>query len=138
MTTTERNHRAPDSDCRERPGGGRSPSQQPSRLRSPAPAGGVLTGSDRDPARHRWRPPDWAPPAVVRWTPPEPPEAAAEWGRRRTVLKVLSLGLAKPKPGREEIAHRQNERLIRSATWPRSVRIAVANPKGGAGRPRRR
>jgi MinD-like ATPase involved in chromosome partitioning or flagellar assembly len=78
--------------------------------------------------------PDFAPPTVVRWTPPEAKEAAAEWGRRRTVLKVLSLGLATPRPGREELAHRQNERLIRSAAWPRSVRIAVVNPKGGAGK----
>jgi MinD-like ATPase involved in chromosome partitioning or flagellar assembly len=71
---------------------------------------------------------------VVAWKPPAPSEAPAEWGRRRTVLKVLSLGLAKPKPGREELDHRRNERLIRSAAWPRSVRIAVANPKGGAGK----
>ena len=78
--------------------------------------------------------PEAAAPAFVRWTPPAPVEAQAEWGRRRVVLKVLSFGLAKPKPGREEITHRQNERLIRSATWPRSVRIAVANPKGGAGK----
>lgn len=78
--------------------------------------------------------PDSAPPAVVRWSPLSAPEAAAEWGRRRLVLKVLSLGLAKPKPGREEVAHRQNERLIRSATWPRSVRIAVVNTKGGVGK----
>jgi MinD-like ATPase involved in chromosome partitioning or flagellar assembly len=77
---------------------------------------------------------DVTPPTAVRWSPPPAPEAAAEWGRRRVVLKVLSLGLAKPKPGREEIAHRQHERLIRSATWPRSVRIAVANPKGGVGK----
>lgn len=71
---------------------------------------------------------------VVAWKPPAPSEAPAEWGRRRTVLKVLSFGLAKPKPGREELEHRRNERLIRSAAWPRSVRIAVANPKGGAGK----
>lgn len=77
---------------------------------------------------------DLAPPVVPRWSPPPAAEAEAEWGRRRVVLKVLSLGLAKPKPGREEIAHRQYERLIRSATWPRSVRIAVANPKGGVGK----
>lgn len=71
---------------------------------------------------------------VVAWKPPAPVEAPAEWGRRRAVLKVLSLGLAKPKPGREELEHRRNERMIRSAAWPRSVRIAVANPKGGAGK----
>lgn len=71
---------------------------------------------------------------VVAWKPPAPVEAPAEWGRRRAVLKVLSLGLAKPKPGREELEHRRNERMIRAAAWPRSVRIAVANPKGGAGK----
>lgn len=71
---------------------------------------------------------------VVAWKPPAPVEAPAEWGRRRTVLKVLSLGLAKPKPGREELEHRRAERMIRAAAWPRSVRIAVANPKGGAGK----
>src|SRR5689334_9223731 len=36
---------------------------------------------------------------VVAWKPPAPVEAPAEWGRRRRVLKVLSLGLARPKPG---------------------------------------
>ena len=39
-----------------------------------------------------------------------------------------------PKPGREELAHRHNVRTIRQATWPRSVRIAVTNPKGGSGK----
>jgi len=68
------------------------------------------------------------------WVPPAPPEPPAEWGRRRTVLKVLSLGLATPKPGKEELAHRHNVRAIRQATWPRSVRIAVTNPKGGSGK----
>jgi len=68
------------------------------------------------------------------WVPPAPPEPQAEWGRRRTVLRVLSLGLATPKPGKEELAHRHNVRAIRQATWPRSVRIAVTNPKGGSGK----
>ena len=68
------------------------------------------------------------------WVPPAPPEPPAEWGRRRTVLKVLSLGLATPRPGREELAHRHNVRTIRQATWPRAVRIAVTNPKGGSGK----
>ncbi len=68
------------------------------------------------------------------WVPPAPPEPPAEWGRRRTVLRVLSLGLATPKPGKEELAHRHNVRAIRQATWPRSVRIAVTNPKGGSGK----
>ena len=80
----------------------------------------------------------WAAPSsslpAVSWTPPAPVEAPATWGRRRTVFKMLSFGLAKPKPGREELEHRRNERLIRSAAWPRSVRIAVANPKGGVGK----
>jgi MinD-like ATPase involved in chromosome partitioning or flagellar assembly len=68
------------------------------------------------------------------WVPPAPPEPPAEWGRHRTVLKVLSLGLAKPKPGREELAYRHDVRVIRQATWPRAVRIAVTNPKGGSGK----
>ena len=68
------------------------------------------------------------------WVPPAPPEPPAEWGRRRTVIKVLSLGLATPRPGREELAHRHNVRTIRQATWPRAVRIAVTNPKGGSGK----
>jgi MinD-like ATPase involved in chromosome partitioning or flagellar assembly len=74
------------------------------------------------------------PPVLVSWTAPAAAEAGARWGRRRHWVKVLSLGLATPKPGREELAHRDNERLIRAATWPRSVRIAVVNPKGGSGK----
>lgn len=75
-----------------------------------------------------------APPGLVSWTAPATTEAPAQWGRRRHLVKVLSLGLVKPKAGREELDHRENERLIRAATWPRSVRIAVVNPKGGAGK----
>jgi MinD-like ATPase involved in chromosome partitioning or flagellar assembly len=40
----------------------------------------------------------------------------------------------KPAPGQEELAHRANVRVIRQAAWPRSVRIAVASPKGGVGK----
>lgn len=71
---------------------------------------------------------------VAGWTPPAPTEAPAEWGRRPAVVKVLSFGLASAKPGREELDHRHNVRTIRAATWPRSARIAVANPKGGSGK----
>lgn len=112
-----------------------APDQAPEPCPHPVPfspvsaTGGVNEQIQREPAA-----PAWAPPVMVGWTPPPPVEAPAEWGRKRSVLKVLSLGLAKPGPGREELAHRQNERLIRSATWSRSVRIAVANPKGGAGK----
>jgi len=68
------------------------------------------------------------------WEPPPPPEPPAEWGKRAAVLRVLSFGLAKPRPGREELAYRRDLRAIRQATWPRSVRVAVANPKGGSGK----
>ena len=74
---------------------------------------------------------DWIPGG---WIPPAPPEQPAEWGRRPALVKALSFGLISPRPGREELAHRVNERLIRSATWTRSVRIAVCNPKGGSGK----
>src|SRR5664279_4157864 len=58
----------------------------------------------------------------------------AQWGRRAVVLRVLSFGLAKPRPGQAELAYRRDVRAIRQATWPRSVRVAVANPKGGSGK----
>ena len=74
---------------------------------------------------------DWIPGG---WIPPAPPEQPAEWGRRPALVKALSFGLISPRPGWEELAHRVNERLIRSATWTRSVRIAVCNPKGGSGK----
>jgi len=74
---------------------------------------------------------DWIPGG---WIPPAPPERPADWGRRPALVKALSFGLISPRPGREELAHRVNERLIRSATWTRSVRIAVCNPKGGSGK----
>ena len=56
-----------------------------------------------------------AAPGLVSWTAPPTREAPAQWGRRRHLVKVLSLGLATPKAGREELAHRENERLIRAA-----------------------
>src|SRR5664279_1193180 len=71
----------------------------------------------------------------VGWVPPAPKEAPGEWLTPvARLVKVLSFGLAKPQPGQEELAHRQYVRAIRQAAWPRSVRIAVANPKGGAGK----
>jgi MinD-like ATPase involved in chromosome partitioning or flagellar assembly len=85
------------------------------------------------PARERFAEPADVRPAPE-WVPPEPREAPAEWGARRVLVRVLSFGLVQPKPGQEELAHRQNVRLIRQAVWPRSVRIAVANPKGAAGK----
>src|SRR5664279_8446 len=71
----------------------------------------------------------------VGWVPPAPKEAPGQWLTPvARLVKVLSFGLAKPQPGQEELAHRQYVRAIRQAAWPRSVRIAVANPKGGAGK----
>ena len=72
--------------------------------------------------------------AVVTWEPAPLDETPATWGRKQAVIKALSFGLVKPKPGREEMAHRENERLIRSANWPRAARVVVANPKGGSGK----
>lgn len=69
------------------------------------------------------------------YVPPPPPEAPAEWMTAKTrLLRILSAGLAHPAPGQEELAHRGWVRLIREATWPRSVRIAVGNHKGGVGK----
>lgn len=72
--------------------------------------------------------------AVVTWEPAPLDETPATWGRKQGLIRAASFGLVKPKPGAQELAHRENERLIRSATWPRSVRIVVANPKGGSGK----
>lgn len=72
--------------------------------------------------------------ALVTWEPAPLDETPATWGRKQALIRALTLGLVKPKPGVEELAHRENERLIRSASWPRSVRIVVANPKGGSGK----
>lgn len=72
--------------------------------------------------------------AMVTWEPAPLDETPATWGRKQAVIRTLSFGLVKPKPGREEMAHRENERLIRSANWPRAARVLVANPKGGSGK----
>ena len=61
-------------------------------------------------------------------------EAPATWGARRRVVKVASFGMASAKPSEQERAHRAAEQAIRAASWPRAVRIAVANPKGGVGK----
>lgn len=49
-------------------------------------------------------------------------------------MKVLSLGLAKPKASPAEIEDRHHRRLIRETTWHRSVSIGVVNEKGGSGK----
>lgn len=49
-------------------------------------------------------------------------------------MKVLSFGLAKVKPGQEEVQYRDNVRAVRQGSWPRCARIVVANPKGGVGK----
>lgn len=61
-------------------------------------------------------------------------EAPATWGTRRWLVKLTSLGLASAKPSDSERAHRAAERAIRAASWPRAVRVAVVNPKGGIGK----
>lgn len=68
------------------------------------------------------------------WTPPAAPEKPAEWGRKRQLVRVLSFGLAKAKPGQEEVQYRENVRAVRQGSWPRCARIVVANPKGGVGK----
>lgn len=70
-------------------------------------------------------------PVAVRIDTPQEKEAPATWGRRRTVIRVLSVGLVKPKPGAEELDYRRNCTLLRTTQWPRSVKIAVVNDKGG-------
>lgn len=72
--------------------------------------------------------------AVVTWEPAPLDETPATWGRRPALIRAVTFGLVKPKPGAEELAHRENERVIRSANWPRAVRVLVANPKGGSGK----
>ena len=68
------------------------------------------------------------------WTPPPREERPAEWGRRRQVVRILSLGLAHAKAGQEELEFRENVRAVREGSWPRCARIVVANPKGGVGK----
>ncbi len=68
------------------------------------------------------------------WTPPPPREKPAEWGRKRQIVRVLSLGLAHAKAGQEELQYRENIRAVREGSWPRCARIVVANPKGGVGK----
>lgn len=68
------------------------------------------------------------------WAPPAPREKPAEWGRKRHIVRVLSLGLAKAKPGQEEVEYRDNVRDVRQGSWPRCARIVIANPKGGVGK----
>jgi MinD-like ATPase involved in chromosome partitioning or flagellar assembly len=73
-------------------------------------------------------------PAAVGFVDTPVKEAPATWGRRRTVLRILSAGLAHPKPGAEELDYRNNQTVIRNTRWPRSVRIVVGNDKGGVGK----
>jgi len=68
------------------------------------------------------------------WTPPPPREKPAEWGRKRQIVRILSLGLAHAKAGQEELQYRENLRAVREGSWPRCARIVVANPKGGVGK----
>jgi len=68
------------------------------------------------------------------WTPPPPREKPAEWGRKRQIVRILSLGLAHAKAGQEELQYRENIRAVREGSWPRCARIVVANPKGGVGK----
>lgn len=99
-----------------------------------AAVGGVITAVAADWSR-------FAPPtdaeqssAPSGFVEPAEKQAPASWGRKRQVIRVLSLGLAHPKPGAEELDLRANQRTIRGTRWPRSVRIVVANDKGGVGK----
>lgn len=68
----------------------------------------------------------------VGYRPPVVKESPAEFGRRARVLRILSFGLAKPKPGREEQEFRNNNQIIREGHWAKSVRIGVVSPKGSS------
>jgi MinD-like ATPase involved in chromosome partitioning or flagellar assembly len=73
-------------------------------------------------------------PEFVSYRPAPAKEAPAEFGRRAKVLRLLSCGLAKPKPGRVEYEHRRCVRIIRDGHWDKSIRVMIASPKGGVGK----
>lgn len=129
-----------------------APAPDPRPTTEPAPPHHRDDSAESSPpaVRHSWdrfapgqaAPPEWtqhpggpAPQVPVTWTPPPPPEPPAQWrGSRERLIKFASLGFAKPKASPGEIEDRRNRKLIREATWPRSVAIGVVNEKGGSGK----
>lgn len=59
--------------------------------------------------------------------------ASATWGMRGRLVRASGGLLRIPAPA-AELAHEENVRVIRQATWTRSVSVVVANPKGGVGK----
>ena len=94
----------------------------------PVPAAGPPAVDDWN----RFGEPESRSPVAILTAPEKP--APATWGRRRVLVRILSVGLAQPKPGAQEVEYRANRKLIRTTTWGRSVRVMVANPKGGVGK----
>lgn len=76
-----------------------------------------------------------APLAFTGYAPPPVEPAPAEFvDGKAKLLRLLSFGLVQPKPGHQELAYREDQRIIREASWARSVRIAVCNAKGNSGK----
>ncbi len=118
------------SDRSDRPSFGRPHTENT----EPPAAGSGATAAAAD--WSRFAPPTDAEPSSVPrgFLEPAEKQAPASWGRKQQVIRLLSFGLAHPKPGTEELDLRANQRTIRGIRWPRSVRIAVANDKGGVGK----
>lgn len=66
--------------------------------------------------------------------PPAAATPASYLSGGQKVLRVLSLNLAYRRAIQEEKDYRANCATIREATWTRSQRIIVLNPKGGVGK----
>lgn len=101
-----------------------------------------VTEADLTPADYTPEPDDFTNWAIANDPGPTGPvieqvavkEAPATWGRKQRLIRLMSVGLIHPKPGAEERAYRANRSLIRTTGWSRSVRVMVANRKGGVGK----
>ena len=64
----------------------------------------------------------------------EPFRAPIEQGAASSAWKAFlaKLGLGQAAPSAEELADRENERVIRQATWTRAMSVIVVNPKGAS------
>lgn len=93
---------------------------------------------------------DESPERVAGFTPPPPPPPDVQRGAGELVLAspqpaetappapgmwqrlLIKVGAAQPPPTPDEVADRENERIVRQSTWTRAMSAAVVNPKGGS------
>lgn len=83
----------------------------PGRFSGPDPAGAGVVSTDLEPFR----------------APAEQEATLSAW---KAFLAKLGLGQASPNV--DEVADRENERVIRQATWTRAMSVIVVNPKGAS------